>query len=155
MAFLALLAASCATAGSTPGVGERLPEPESVFDNPELLSDEAEFGRHVALSAEVRAVANAETEEIAERALAAAFAAADSVANLVVLNLQGSELRAINEAAGKQPVAVSPWTERIVLTTVRWADRTNGAFEPTIGPLAELWGFGVQVNRAPNPDEIH
>jgi len=155
-AFLPLLvAAGCATAGSTPGVGERLPEPESVLDNPELLSDKAEFGRHVALSAEVRAVAAAETEEIAQRALTAAFAAADSVASLVILNLEGSELRAINEAAGKQPVAVSSWTERIVLTTVRWADRTSGAFEPTIGPLAELWGFGVQVNRAPTPEEIH
>ena len=153
-AFLALVGAGCATAGSTPGVGQRLPEPASVFENPELLSDEAQFGRHVALSAEVRAVAAGPTEEIAERALAAAFAAADSVQNLVVLNIEGSELRAINEAAGKQPVAVSPWTERIVLTTVRWAARTGGAFEPTIGPLAELWGFGVQVNRAPTPDEI-
>ena len=153
-AFLALVGAGCATAGSTPGVGQRLPEPASVFENPELLSDEAQFGRHVALSAEVRAVAAGPTEEIAERALAAAFAAADSVQNLVVLNIEGSELRAINEAAGKQPVAVSPWTERIVLATVRWAERTGGAFEPTIGPLAELWGFGVQVNRAPTPDEI-
>ena len=153
-AFLALVGAGCATAGSTPGVGQRLPEPASVFENPELLSDEAQFGRHVALSAEVRAVAAGPTEEIAERALAAAFAAADSVEKLVVLNIESSELRAINEAAGKQPVAVSPWTERIVLATVRWAERTGGAFEPTIGPLAELWGFGVQVNRAPTPDEI-
>lgn len=153
-AFLPLAGAGCATAGSTPGVGQRLPEPASVFENPELLSDEAELGRHVALSAEVRAVAAGPTEEIAERALAAAFAAADSVEKLVVLNIEGSELRAINEAAGKQPVAVSPWTERIVLATVRWAERTGGAFEPTIGPLAELWGFGVQVNRAPTPDEI-
>lgn len=134
--------------------GERLPEPESVLDNPELLSDEARSGRHVALSASVRAVADAETEEIAERALAAAFAAADSVDHLVSLNRQGSELRAINEAAGLQPVAVSSWTERIVLATVRWAERSEGAFEPTIGPLAELWGFGVQVDRAPTPEEI-
>jgi thiamine biosynthesis lipoprotein len=146
--------AACATAGSTPGVGQRLPEPESVFDNPVLLSDEALFARHVALSAEVRAVADAPTPEIAERALAVAFATADSVQRLVNLNLESSELRAINEAAGKQPVAVSPWTERIVLATVRWADRTGGAFEPTIGPLAGLWGFGVQVDRAPTPDEI-
>ena len=151
-AFLALLALSC-VAGGTPGVGQRLPEPTSVFDNPELLSDEAEFARHVALSAELRAVADAETEEIAERALAAAFAAADSVAHLVVPNFEGSEVRAINDAAGKHPVAVSPWTERIVLATVRWAERTNGAFEPTIGPLAALWGFGVEVDRPPSPEE--
>ena len=149
-----LVVAGCATAGSTPGVGERLPEPESVLDNPELLSDEARSGRHVALSASVRAVADAETEEIAERALAAAFSAADSVDHLVSLNRQGSELRAINEAAGLQPVAVSSWTERIVMATVRWAERSGGAFEPTIGPLAELWGFGVQVDRAPTPEEI-
>lgn len=146
--------AGCATAGSTPGVGERLPEPESVLENPALLSAQARFGRHAALSAEVRAVADAPTAEVAERALAVAFAAADSVQRLVNLNLETSELRAINDAAGKQPVAVSPWTERIVLATVRWADRTGGAFEPTIGPLAGLWGFGVQVDRAPTPEEI-
>lgn len=151
---IALGIAGCATAGSTPGLGERLPEPESVLENPALLSDQARFGRHTALSAEVRAVADAPTAEVAERALAAAFAAADSVANLVVLNLEGSELRAINDAAGDHPVAVSPWTERIVLATVRWADRTGGAFEPTIGPLAALWGFGVQVDRAPTDEEI-
>ena len=146
--------AGCATAGSTPGLGERLPEPESVLANPALLSDQARFGRHTALSAEVRAVADAPTAEVAERALAVAFATADSLQRLVNLNLETSELRAINEAAGQQPVAVSPWTERIVLATVRWADRTGGAFEPTIGPLAGLWGFGVQVDRAPTPEEI-
>jgi thiamine biosynthesis lipoprotein len=155
LALLALVAAAgCATAGSTPGLGQRLPEPVSVLDNPDLLSDEAEFGSHVALAAEVRAVANAESEEIAERALAAAFAAADSVESLVSLNREGSELRAINDAAGRSPVVVSSWTERIVLATVRWSDRTGGAFEPTIGPLAELWGFGGEVDRAPTPDEL-
>jgi thiamine biosynthesis lipoprotein len=149
-----LVGTGCATAGSTPGVGERLPEPTSVLDDPGLLAGEAKFGRHIALSAEVRAVAAAETAEIAERALAAAFAAADSVERLVNLNLESSELRAINESAGKRPVAVSSWTERIVLTTVRWAERTGGAFDPTIGPLAALWGFGVDIDRAPTPDEI-
>ena len=143
------------TTGGTPGVGERLPEPESVFENPELLSDEAVFGRHVVLSADVQAVADAPSEAVAEAALAAAFAAADSVEKLVIPNYERSEIRAINEAAGENPVSVSPWTERIVLATVRWAERSGGAFEPTIGPLAELWGFGVEVNRAPTPQEIH
>ncbi|HET9332799.1 MAG TPA: FAD:protein FMN transferase [Gemmatimonadota bacterium] len=152
IAFAAL--AGCATAGSTPGLGERLPEPRSVFEDPHILSDQAVFGRHVALSAEVRVVAAAESEEASERALAAAFAAADSLAKLVVPNVETSEIRAINEAAGKSPVRVSPWTERIVLATIRWADRTGGAFDPTIGPLAELWGFGVEVSRAPTDAEI-
>lgn len=152
IAFAAL--AGCATAGSTPGLGERLPEPRSVFEDPHILSDQAVFGRHVALSAEVRVVAAAESEEASERALAAAFAAADSLAKLIVPNVETSEIRAINEAAGKIPVRVSPWTERIVLATIRWADRTGGAFDPTIGPLAELWGFGVEVSRAPTEAEI-
>ena len=138
--LLTVLAAvlSACVAGGTPGVGERLPEPDSVFEDPEMLSDDAVFGRHVALAAEVRAVADAPSEQIGEAALAAAFAAADSVERLVIPNYANSEIRAINDAAGDHPVAVSPWTERMVLATVRWADRTRGAFEPTIGPLAEL-----------------
>jgi thiamine biosynthesis lipoprotein len=150
-AFAAL--AGCATAGSTPGLGERLPEPRSVFEDPDILSDEAVFGRHVALSADVRVVAAAESEEASERAIAAAVAAADSVAKLVVPNFEASEIRAVNEAAGKHPVQVSPWTERIVLATIRWADRTGGAFDPTIGPLAAIWGFGTEVSRAPTEEE--
>lgn len=154
LTLLAAVLAGC-VAGGTPGVGERLPEPDSVFEDPEMLSDDAVFGRHVALAAEVRAVADAPSEEIGEAALAAAFAAADSVERLIIPNYPNSEIRAINEAAGDHPVTVSSWTERMILATVRWADRTGGAFEPTIGPLAELWGFGADVGRAPTPEEIH
>lgn len=155
LGLAALLAtAGCQTAGSTPGVGQRLPEPESVFDKPDLLHGETLYGRHLALGTEVRVVVAAETDDAAQRALSAAFAAADSVEKLVNMNLETSELRAINDAAGMHPVQVSNWTERIVLATLRWADRTDGAFEPTIGPLAGLWGFGVQVDRAPTRAEI-
>jgi len=152
---LAIMAmGACATAGSTPGVGELLPEPRSVFDDPDLLDGETRYGRHVALSSEVRIVVAAPSDEIAERAVAVAFAAADSVERLVSVHIEGSEIRAINEAAGVRPVSVSPWTERIVLATIRWADRTGGAFDPTVGPLAELWGFGIEVVRAPTPAEL-
>lgn len=144
---------ACATAGSTPGVGERLPEPESVFDNPDLLEGETRYGRYLALSSEVRIVVAAPSDEIAERAMTVAFAAADSVERLVSVHFSGSEIGAINEAAGVRPVPVSPWTERIILATIRWADRTGGAFDPTVGPLAELWGFGTEVVRAPTPAE--
>lgn len=154
IAFSIVAVGACATAGSTPGLGERLPEPKSVFDDPDLLDGETRYGRHVALSSEVRLVVAADTEEAAENAMNAAFAAADSVERLVNLNLATSELRTVNEAAGDHPVVVSPWTERIVLSTLRWADRTGGAFEPTIGPLAGLWGFGVQVDRAPTEAEL-
>ncbi len=151
---LAVVLSGC-VAGGTPGIGERLPEPDSVFDDPEMLSDEAVFGRHSVLAADVRVVVDAPSEDMAKAALAAAFAAADSVERLVIPNYEKSEIRAINQAAGDHPVAVSSWTERIILATVRWADRTGGAFEPTIGPLAELWGFGEEIGRAPTPDEIH
>jgi len=144
----------CATEGSTPGLGQRLPEPRSVFDHPDLLDGEVRSGRHVALSSEVRVVVAADSDEVAERALSAAFVAADSVERLVSLHVEGSEIRAINEAAGTRPVPVSSWTERIILATIRWADRTGGAFDPTIGPMAELWGFGVEVNQAPTAAEI-
>src|SRR5687767_13116824 len=125
---LAIVLSGC-VAGGTPGVGERLPEPDSVFEDPEMLSAQAVFGRHVVLAADVRAVVDAPSEAIAEAALAAAFAAADSVERLVIPNYERSEIRAINAAAGQHPVPVSSWTERIVLATVRWADRSGGAFE--------------------------
>ena len=69
------------------------------LDGAEFREDPAALAdADVVLSADVRAVADAPSEEIAQAALAAAFAAADSVERLVIPNYEKSEIRAINEA---------------------------------------------------------
>lgn len=51
-------------------------------------------------------------------------------------------------------VGVSPETLRALLLARLWAERTGGAFEPTIRPLVRLWGFDVERLHKPTDREI-
>lgn len=53
-----------------------------------------------------------------------------------------SEIARINAAAGRGPVAVSPDTLQVLRCALEVAALTGGAFDPTVGPLVRLWGFG-------------
>lgn len=139
-----LLPLACATSGRTPegGVSIEGEEEETVEDVREELAGIVLTGRHFALDGQLNLTVAAPDSATARAALEAGIAAVDSVEGLVGLHLAPSELRAVNEAAGKAPVPVSPWTEELVAVTLAWAERTGGAFDPTIGPLVEAWGFG-------------
>jgi len=59
-----------------------------------------------------------------------------------------SEIAWVNAGAGGRPVRVGPETLRLLLDCARFAELTDGAFDPTVGPLLRLWGVG----RADPPD---
>jgi thiamine biosynthesis lipoprotein len=105
-----------------------------------VLSD-----RHIALSGTVRLVVAAPDSASARTAVEQAFAAADSVEHLISHHISGSEISRINQAAGHEPIAVSPWTEAMLAAALEWAERTGGSFDPTIGPVVDAWGFGEAV----------
>lgn len=85
----------------------------------------------------------------AREAVEAAFAEFTRLDQLWNPYDEESELARINRAAGRGPVAASPDTLRVLETALEVAARTGGAFDPTIGPLVRLWGFGEQA--APQP----
>ncbi|MDJ0306634.1 FAD:protein FMN transferase [Dehalobacter sp.] len=67
-----------------------------------------------------------------------------------------SEIYAINQQAGERPVAVSTMTFQVIEQSLEIARRTNGAFDPAIGPLVKLWGFGEGVPQSvPSTESIH
>jgi FAD:protein FMN transferase len=77
--------------------------------------------------------------------------------NLEVLlsrSLSSSEVRVINREAGEEPVPVEPETYQLVLQSLEYAGLSGGAFDPTIGPLIDLWGFLGQEYRLPGDVEI-
>jgi thiamine biosynthesis lipoprotein len=90
----------------------------------------------------------------AQSALSAALAVADSVEKLVSPHTRGSEISAINAAAGREAVRMSPWTEAMIIAALEWAERTGGAFDPTVGPLVRVWGFGSDEVEVPNDDRL-
>ncbi len=69
--------------------------------------------------------------------------------------LPNSDLARINAAAGKGVVAISPETRWVLEHAIRLARESGGAFDPTVGPLMDLWGFRRQgLARKPMLDEI-
>ncbi len=66
-----------------------------------------------------------------------------------------SELSAVNAAAGQGDVAVSPELAELLQRSVAIAEHTRGAFDVTVNPLLDLWGFRAHVRRArPTDREI-
>ncbi len=69
-------------------------------------------------------------------------------------NKEGTELDAVNRAAGVAPVAVGADMMAVAKKAVRYAELSGGAFDPTIGPLVKLWNIGSPEARIPSADEI-
>jgi thiamine biosynthesis lipoprotein len=66
-----------------------------------------------------------------------------------------SDVSKINADAGMAPVSVHPDTLFLVQTALDYARATNGAFDITVAPISELWGFYNQKYRLPSSQEIN
>ncbi len=67
---------------------------------------------------------------------------------------RSSDVTKINEAAGKKAVQVSPETMEATRYALDCADLCEGAYDPTIAPLIEIWGFQGECFRVPSTEEI-
>ena len=64
--------------------------------------------------------------------------------------LPDSEITQLNTATGM--VTVSPQTFVMLQETARYASLTKGAFDPTVAPLIQLWGFSGGKQRSDLPE---
>lgn len=69
-------------------------------------------------------------------------------------SLQDSDISHINRQAGLEPAAVSSEVIDVALQAYKYALLSDGAFDPTIAPLIDLWGFLGQSYRVPLAAEI-
>jgi thiamine biosynthesis lipoprotein len=67
---------------------------------------------------------------------------------------EATDLDRINRNAGLRPVAVPGELLDVLEQARRYAELSEGAFDPTIGPLVSLWGIGGESPRVPGPAEI-
>jgi FAD:protein FMN transferase len=65
-----------------------------------------------------------------------------------------SEITAINTHAAEGPVRLSDDLYELLLLAERISEETNGAFDITSGPLAEVWGFSGRRGRVPEQEEL-
>ena len=68
---------------------------------------------------------------------------------------ENSDISKLNQSAGGPPIHVSDETFSLVEEALYQAAYTDGAFDPTVGYLLELWGFRHEISRVPNKDEIN
>ena len=70
-----------------------------------------------------------------------AVAEIDRISGLMSSYEPDSQLSRLNAAGPGQQVAVDPETRQVVERSLHWAAHSQGAFDPTVGPLSRLWGF--------------
>jgi len=126
-----------------------------------------------AMDTEVTVRAIAPTEAVARRAIDAAWKEMDLCA--FCLNryrepseawLKGdeaalkdpaqrpSDVWRINHEAGKWNTSVDPITTTCLAAAREVWDLSGGAFDPTVGPVVELWRRAAKENRLPTDDQI-
>lgn len=55
-----------------------------------------------------------------------------------------SEIGTINRNAGRESVVVTRETADVVNSAMRWANATDGVFDPAMGHASELWNIGTR-----------
>lgn len=69
--------------------------------------------------------------------------------------LPESELSRFNRAPAYAPFRISPDFAGVVRFGLSLSQASDGAFDPTLGPLINLWGFGEKTNEHTVPaDEV-
>lgn len=77
----------------------------------------------------------------------------DRFEDQLTVNRQGSEVMAVNHAAGHIPKMVSPTTYELIKLAVHYS-RENFGFNALIGPLVKLWKIGFQGAHVPSDEAI-
>ncbi len=90
------------------------------------------------------------SEEILEKV----FARLLEIENLMSANLDASEIGQINLMAGKEAVAVSEETYKVVKQGLYYGELSGGRFDISMQPVVELWKIGTSDARVPSEEEL-
>lgn len=112
-----------------------------------------EYSR-ISMGTKARLVLVADDEPAAASAAADAFARLDELEALMSDWRANSELNRVNDAAGGAPVAVGPDLLAALQAALRFAKATDGAFDPTVGPVVALWREARSTGRLPEPSAL-
>lgn len=74
--------------------------------------------------------------------------------NLMSPTAEGSDIYRINHAGKGSFTEVSPETYELIELSLKISEKTDGAFDITVNPLSELWGFTSENPSVPSKDAI-
>ena len=78
-------------------------------------------------------------DDLVAKAVAAALLEGDRINEVASDYIADGELLSLTKHPAGEPVAVSPLLFGLLDEAFRFAEKTGGLFEPTIGPLTRLW----------------
>lgn len=94
-------------------------------------------------------------EESATRGIEAAFAKFAQYNETMSDYRAESELNKLSNASPtKSPLKVSAPLFQVLLQSHRWSEQTEGAFDPTIGPVVRLWRRARRRKEFPDADRL-
>ncbi len=108
----------------------------------------------VAMGVRARIVLYAPTQTAAEKAARAAYDRIAYLEQIMSDYRPDSELNLLCAKAGGEPVKVSPELLFILSKSSELARRSDGAFDPTVGPVVRLWRKARKSGVLPTPQEI-
>lgn len=77
-----------------------------------------------------------------------------SIEQVFSVRIADSALSQVNQSAGISPVTVPQEVIYVLQEALRIAEKTDGAFDPTIGPLVDLWDIGGDNSQVPSQEAI-
>ncbi|MBN1916903.1 MAG: FAD:protein FMN transferase [Verrucomicrobia bacterium] len=97
----------------------------------------------------VEAVSRSMSKDELNKAVLEAIEAAKTVDRLMSTWKPDSEISRLNRAKPKEWVELSPETYEVLVLAVEVSKQAEGAFDITVGPLVDLWGFGPKSPALP------
>lgn len=89
-----------------------------------------------------------------EEAAKNAAAAVGTLENLISWRIEDSDIAKLNAQAGAEWTELNPKTISLLSKSLEVAEKSNGAFDPTILPISSLWDFGGENQHAPQKEQI-
>lgn len=77
------------------------------------------------------------------------------IENLMSVHIPASDISRVNAAAGAEQIQVNTKTFKVIERAVYFAEKSGGAFDPSVGPIVSLWGINSDNPRIPSQEEIN
>lgn len=124
-----------------------------IGDFPAGASQRQEFTRPM-MGTQARIVLYSQDEAQGKKAAETAFARMAVLNQLMSDYVEDSELNRLSRRAGGPPVPVSPELWEVLSYGQEVAQRSDGAFDMTIGPLVQLWRRSRRQKQLPDPQTL-
>jgi thiamine biosynthesis lipoprotein len=99
-------------------------------------------------------IAVADDTRTAKFSIGAAYEALNRIESMMSTYDPDSQISQVNKNAHKEPVFVNPELLDVISTAVKYSEKTDGAFDITVGPVIDLWKKAEKKKKAPTKKQL-